>query len=81
MSDERKKMQTVTFLPPYIKLEQFLKFASAVSTGGEAKNMILSGRVRVNGDVCLLRGKKLHGGETVELEGNSYLCKVLENDS
>ena len=51
--------------PPFIKLEQFLKFAGAVSTGGEAKNIILDGKVKVNGEVCLMRGKKLYGGEKI----------------
>ena len=53
----------------FIKLEAFLKFAGAVSTGGEAKNLIQDSLVKVNGEVCTMRGKKLHPGDTVELGG------------
>jgi len=53
----------------YIKLDAFLKFAGAVGTGGEAKNAIQAGRVRVNGEVCAMRGKKLRPGDRVELDG------------
>lgn len=68
--------------PPYIKLEQFLKLSSAVSTGGEAKQVINDGLVRVDGEVCTMRGKKLRGGEKIEFDSNIYLCKVkTENDN
>lgn len=68
--------------PPYIKLEQFLKLSSAVSTGGEAKQVINEGLVRVDGEVCTMRGKKLRGGERIEFDLNTYLCKVKkENDN
>ena len=53
----------------FIKLEAFLKFAGAVSTGGEAKNLIQDSLVKVNGEVCTMRGKKLRPGDTVELDG------------
>ena len=57
---------------PFIKLEAFLKFAGAVETGGEAKNLIQSEQVLVDGAVCTMRGKKLLPGMTVELEGSRY---------
>jgi len=53
----------------YIKLDAFLKFAGAVGTGGEAKSAIQDGQVRVNGEVCLMRGKKLRPGDRVEFPG------------
>lgn len=52
--------------PPFIKLEQFLKLSSAVETGGMAKVIIGEGLVKVDGEVCLMRGKKLRGGEKVD---------------
>ena len=55
----------------FIKLEAFLKFAGAVSTGGEAKNLIQDSLVKVNGEVCTMRGKKLRPGDRVELGGQS----------
>ena len=65
-------MQKIEINPPFIKLEQFIKFASLVSSGGEAKILIQQGQVAVNGEVCLMRGKKLFGGEKVTLENQSY---------
>lgn len=62
-------MQTkeVAITTEFIKLEAFLKFAGAVSTGGEAKNLIQDSLVKVNGEVCTMRGRKLRPGDTVEL--------------
>ena len=53
----------------FIKLQDLLKFASLVSTGGEAKIIIQAGEVRVNGEVCTMRGKKIRPGDIVELDG------------
>ncbi|MCM1055182.1 MAG: RNA-binding S4 domain-containing protein [Bacteroides sp.] len=71
--------QTVEFVPPFIKLEQFLKLSSAVSTGGEAKQAINGGLVKVDGEICTMRGKKLRGGERVEFDSDIYICKLKEN--
>ena len=56
----------------FIKLQDFLKFANAVESGGMAKNMILAEEVSVNGEVCTMRGKKLHPGDVVTFMGNSW---------
>lgn len=63
---------------PFIKLEAFLKFSGAVETGGEAKNLIQSGQVLVDGAVCTMRGKKLTPGMAVELDGSRYLVAPCE---
>ena len=60
----------VAITTEFIKLEAFLKFAGAVSTGGEAKNLIQDSLVRVNGEVCTMRGRKLRPGDTVELRND-----------
>ncbi|MBD5114238.1 MAG: RNA-binding S4 domain-containing protein [Ruminococcaceae bacterium] len=68
--------------PPFIKLEQFLKLSCAVSTGGEAKQVINDGLVKVDGEICTMRGKKLRGGEKIEFDLYTYICKVkTENDN
>ena len=59
----------VAITTEFIKLEAFLKFAGAVSTGGEAKNLIQDSLVRVNGEVCTMRGKKIRPGDTVAFDG------------
>lgn len=48
-----------------IKLGQFLKLANLAETGGEAKNLIAEGRIRVNGEVDTRRGKVLRDGDVV----------------
>jgi len=65
-------MRKIEINPPFIKLEQFIKFANHVSSGGEAKIKIQSGEVAVNGEVCTMRGRKLFGGEKVTIENQSY---------
>lgn len=64
MAVERIKIET-----EFIKLQDLLKFAGAVETGGEAKIVIQEGLVIVNGEVCIMRGKKLRPGDKVELDG------------
>lgn len=56
----------------FIKLEAFLKFSGATETGGEAKNRIKNGDVKVDGQVCEMRGKKLFPGMEVELDDSTY---------
>lgn len=56
----------------FIKLDSFLKFAEVASTGGEAKILILEGEVKVNGEVCTQRGKKLRPYDIIEFDGDSW---------
>lgn len=56
-----------------IRLDALLKFAAVVGTGGEAKILIQSGMVKVNGEVCIQRTKKLVIGDVVEAEGQSFV--------
>ena len=65
-------MEYITIETEFIKLQQFLKFANAVSQGSDAKYFILEGKVKVNGEVCLQRGKKIYDGDTVEFGGKVY---------
>lgn len=51
----------------FIKLQQLLKFSGAADIGSEAKDMVASGIVKVNGEVCTMRGKKLRPGDVVEV--------------
>ena len=60
-------METITITTEYIKLQDLLKLAGVVYTGGEAKVLIQEGAVTVNGAICTQRGKKLRPGDTVLL--------------
>lgn len=64
-------MQKIIIHTEYIKLDALLKFAGLVETGGEAKELIQSGAVSWNGEVCTMRGKKCVPGDVVELDGQS----------
>lgn len=57
----------------FIKLEAALKLANAVESGGMAKNMILDGLAKVNGEVCTMRGKKLYPGDRFCFMGQNYV--------
>ena len=64
---------TVTITTSFIKLEALLKYAGLTGTGGESKIRITEGEVRVNGETCTQRGRKLHPGDKVELGGEVLL--------
>lgn len=73
-------MEKINVAPPFIKLEQFLKFANIAETGGMAKLMINDGIVTVNGETCTMRGKKLYNNDVVavnfEEETEEFLCVI-----
>lgn len=59
----------------YIKLDQLLKFSNLVSTGGQAKEVIQEGLVKVNGELELRRGRKIRKDDIVIFEGNEIVVK------
>ncbi len=63
-------METIQIETEFIKLDSLLKFAALVDTGGEAKYAIQEGMVKVNGEICTMRGKKIRPGDTVDFAGN-----------
>lgn len=68
-------MKTVVIHTEYVKLQDILKLANFVSSGGEAKELIQSGQVLVNGEVCTMRGKKLRPGDAASLNGQECTPK------
>lgn len=78
-------METVNIYTEFIRLQDFLKLAGAVETGGEAKIEIQSGAAAVNGENCTQRGRKLRPGDTVSFRGRTYQvgredCRTLPSD-
>ena len=65
-------MEKIRINTDFIKLDALLKFAGLCETGGEAKELIQGGAVKVNGEVCTQRGKKIRPGDDVEAEGLHY---------
>ena len=64
----KQETMEVTIQTEYIKLDSLLKFACLCDTGGFAKELVQQGAVRVNGEVCTMRGKKIRPGDTVEVD-------------
>ena len=67
-------METITITTEFIRLQDLMKLADLVSSGGEAKVLIQDGEVTVNGETCLQRGRKLHPGDVVRYAGRT--CTV-----
>ncbi|MEY8260829.1 RNA-binding S4 domain-containing protein [Oscillospiraceae bacterium 50-60] len=65
-------MKTIVISTEFIKLQDLLKYAGLVETGGKAKELIQGGQVQVGGEVCLQRGKKIRPGDDVLFEGAHY---------
>ncbi len=61
--------QEIKITTEFIKLDSLLKFAGVCDTGGEAKEAVQGGDVKVNGEVCTMRGKKIRPGDVVALDG------------
>lgn len=70
-----KKQAEITITTEYITLGQFLKLADIIESGGEAKSFLAQNKVLIDGISDNRRGRKLRGGEVVEILGHSYVIK------
>ena len=71
-------MKTITIHTEFIKLQDLLKLANAVGSGGEAKERIQAGEASVNGAPCPQRGKKLRPGDVVSFGGQEYALQYAD---
>lgn len=71
--------ETILIQGDFIKLDALMKFASLVASGGEAKMAIADGLVSVNGEVCTMRGKKIHPGDTVSFCGQDLTVQSYDH--
>ena len=71
----KKEEQEFILKGEFIRLDDLLKNVGVVQTGGHAKIEIQNGMVKVNGEVCTMRGKKLRTGDEVEYERIIYKVK------
>ncbi len=62
-------MREIKLRDEYITLGQLLKAANLAESGAEAKEFIVSGLVKVNGETDTRRGKKLYPGDVVSFRG------------
>lgn len=65
-------LKSVKITTEFIRLDNLLKITGEVMTGGHAKIIVQNGEVKVNGEVCTMRGKKLRPGDKVEYNGQEY---------
>ncbi len=71
-------MKVITIETEFIRLQDLLKFAALVSTGGEAKLLIAEGKAAVNGEVCTQRGKKIRPGDVVRFAGQELTVQYAD---
>lgn len=64
-------MKSITIKDDFIKLGQAIKLAGLVNEGVEAKFAVQDGLVKVNGEVCTMRGKKLYKGDNFTFNGET----------
>ena len=70
-----KKTTEITINTEYITLGQFLKLADIIQSGGEAKSFLAQNKVEIDGISDNRRGRKLRGGESIEILGQTYEIK------
>ena len=68
----KENIQILSIQTEFIKLQDAMKLANVVMSGGEAKVLIQDGQVLVNGETCLMRGKKLRPGDTFSFGNVNY---------
>ena len=71
-------MTDITITTEFIKLQDLLKLANLVGTGGEAKIVIQNGDVSVKGEVCTMRGKKIRPGDKVAFDGKELTVSYAD---
>ena len=77
-----KKPTQITITTEYITLGQFLKLADVIESGGEAKSFLAQNEVKIDGVQDNRRGRKLRGGEIVEVLGQKFeITKWLSRNS
>lgn len=74
-------MKQITITTDFIKLDALLKLSGEVLSGGEAKELVQQGGVLVNGDPCVMRGKKLRSGDVVTVHGTELEVVRVEGNS
>ena len=74
------KKTNVPISTEFIKLQDLLKWTGVAQTGGHAKILVQDGQVAVNGETCLMRGKKLRPGDTVTVLGLDEVISVCAEE-
>lgn len=70
-----RKSENVIISTEFIRLDSFLKFKGIAETGGQAKQFIQDGIIKVNGEACSARGKKIRSGDIISAFSIDYCIK------
>lgn len=73
-------MKEISIHTEYIKLDSFLKLVGLSETGGDAKLLILNEKVKVNDEICTMRGKKLRENDTIKIESLDASFKIIQEN-
>ena len=71
-------METITITTEFIRLQDLMKLGNLVGSGGEAKVRIQEGEVKVGGETCLQRGKKIRPGDVISFRGRDYTAAYAD---
>ena len=66
-------MEKIVINEEYIRLDNLMKFSGLCNSGGRAKYLIQNGEVKLNGEICTMRGKKIRDKDKVE-----YMDRIIE---
>ncbi len=66
-------MDKIWIKDDFIKLGQAMKLGAMVGSGVEAKIVIQDGLVKVNGEICTMRGKKIYPGDRISFDGQEAM--------
>lgn len=64
-------MEIIKINEEFIRLDSLMKFSGLCNSGGRAKFLIQGGEVKLNGEVCTMRGKKIRPGDRIEYKGRT----------
>lgn len=70
-----RKSEDVIITTEFIRLDSFLKFKGIAETGGQSKAFIQDGIIKVNGEICTARGKKIRNGDIISAFSTDYHIK------
>lgn len=70
-----REQKEIVITTEFIRLDALMKFEGLAETGGHAKILIQDGEVKVNGEICTSRGKKIKDGDVVTFDNTDYTVK------
>lgn len=69
-------MEKILIQEDFIRLDNLMKYAGLCNSGGRAKYLIQNGEVKLNGEICTMRGKKIRSGDQVEYQNRTVEVEI-----